>query len=109
MKLGIINSAFAQAGVDTASGLKHISRIGFDCVDLFTEAMSISKKEKLLIARTCERENLPIVSLVVVATGLIDFNDPVRAFHVARCKKFIDLAAEFEAKNILLVLGEYIW
>jgi sugar phosphate isomerase/epimerase len=46
---------------------------------------------------------------VVVATGLIDFNDPVREFHVARCKKFVDLAAEFGAKNILLVLGEYIW
>jgi len=109
MKLGIINSAFGQAGVDTATGLKHIARIGFDTVDIFTEAMTLSKKEKLLIARTCDQQNLPIVSLVVVATGLIDFNDPVRAFHVARCKKFVDLAAEFGAKNILLVLGEYIW
>jgi sugar phosphate isomerase/epimerase len=78
-------------------------------VDIFTEAMTLSKKEKLLIARTCDRAGLPIVSLVVVATGLIDFNDPVRAFHVARCKKFVDLAAEFGAQNILLVLGEYIW
>ncbi|HEY5344788.1 MAG TPA: sugar phosphate isomerase/epimerase family protein [Verrucomicrobiae bacterium] len=109
MKLGIINSAFGQAGVDTATGLKHIANIGFDTVDIFTEAMTLSKKEKLLIARTCDKENLPIISLVVVATGLIDFNDPVRAFHVARCKKFVDLAAEFGAKNILLVLGEYIW
>lgn len=109
MKLGIINSAFGQAGVDTAAGLKHIARIGFDCVDIFTEAMTLSKKEKLLIARTSEQANLPIISVVVVATGLIDFNDPVREFHVARCKKFVDLAAEFGAQNILLVLGEYIW
>ena len=109
MKLGIINSAFGQAGVDTATGLKHIANIGFDSVDIFTEALTLSKKEKLLLARTCDKENLPIISLVVVATGLIDFNDPVRAFHVARCKKFVDLAAEFGAKNILLVLGEYIW
>ncbi len=109
MKLGIINSAFAQAGVDTATGLREIAGIGFDCVDIFTEAMTLSKKEKLLISRTSERENLPIISVVVVATGLIDFNDPVRDFHVARCKKFIDLAAEFGARNILLVLGEYIW
>ena len=109
MKLGIINSAFDQAGVDTASGLKHIARIGFDCVDIFTEAMTISRQEKLLIARTCAKEKLPIISVVVVATGLIDFNAPVRGFHVARCKKFVDLAAEFGAKNILLVLGEYIW
>lgn len=109
MKLGIINSAFGQAGMDTATGLNHIARIGFDTVDIFTEAMTLSKREKLLIARTCEKNELPIVSVVVVATGLIDFNDPVREFHVERCKKFVDLAAEFGAKNILLVLGEYIW
>lgn len=109
MKLGIINSAFSQAGVGTATGLEHIARIGFDCVDIFTEAMTISPEEKRSIALTCEKENLPIVSLPVVATGLIDFNDPVRDFHVARCKRFIDLAADFGARNILLVLGEYLW
>jgi sugar phosphate isomerase/epimerase len=109
MKLGIINSAFDHAGVDTAAGLQHIARIGFDCVDIFTEAMTISPEERRIIARTCEKEHIPIVSLPVVATGLIDFNQPVRDFHVSRCKRFIDLAAEFGAKNILLVLGEYIW
>jgi sugar phosphate isomerase/epimerase len=71
--------------------------------------MTISPQEKRIIARTCEEQHLPIVSLPVVATGLIDFNDPVRDFHVARCKQFIDLAAEFGARNILLVLGEYLW
>ena len=109
MKLGIINSAFAQAGVDTATGLEHIARIGFDSVDLFAEAMSISPEEKRLIAKTCEKTNLPIASCVVVATGLVDFNDPVRDYHVLRVKKHIDLAADFGAKNVLLVLGEYIW
>ena len=109
MKLGIINSAFQQAGVDTETGLRHIARIGFDCVDIFTEAMTISPQEKQLIARTCAEENLPIVSLPVVATGLIDFNQPVRDFHVARCKQFLDLAAALGARNILLVLGEYLW
>ncbi len=108
MKLGIINSAFGQAGVDTAIGLQHIARIGFDCVDVFTEAMTITPEEKFLVLDTCRKNNLPIFSLPVVATGLIDFNEPVRAFHVQRCKAFIDLAAEWDAKNILLVLGEYI-
>jgi sugar phosphate isomerase/epimerase len=71
--------------------------------------MTISPEEKRLVARTCEKEDIPIVSLPVVATGLIDFNDPVRDFHVRRCKRFIDLAAEFDARNIVLVLGEYLW
>ncbi len=109
MKLGIINSAFGQAGVDTVTGLRHISRIGFDCVDIFTEATTLSGEEKQNIARTCSELNLPIISLPVVAVGLVDFNDPVRQFHVERCKKFIDLAADWMARNILLVLGEYIW
>ena len=38
MKLGIINSAFDQAGVDTKAGLEHIARIGFDSVDICTSA-----------------------------------------------------------------------
>ncbi|MDX1953874.1 MAG: sugar phosphate isomerase/epimerase family protein [Verrucomicrobiota bacterium] len=109
MKLGIINSAFQQVGIDTATGLKHISRMGFDCVDIFTEAIGISKKEIALVRKASERLSLPIISLPVVAVGLVDFNDPVRDFHVERCKRFIDLASEWNARNILLVLGEYIW
>ena len=34
---------------------------------------------------------------------------PVRRFHVERAKKHLDLVYELEAKNLLLVLGEYIW
>jgi sugar phosphate isomerase/epimerase len=109
MKLGIINSAFHQVGIDTATGLQHIARIGFDCVDVFTEAVGISRKEITLVRRASEKLNLPIISLPVVSVGLVDFNDPVREFHVERTKKFIDLAANWGAKNILLVLGEYIW
>jgi sugar phosphate isomerase/epimerase len=109
MKLGIINSAFQQAGVDTATGLKHISRIGFDTVDIFTEAVGIGKREINLVSRTAEKLGLPIISLPVVAVGLVDFNEPVREFHLERCRKFIDLAQMWDASNVLLVLGEYIW
>lgn len=109
MKLGMINSAFAQVGMDTAAGLKHIARIGFDCVDIATEAVGISTKEIRLVARTCEQLALPIISLPFSALGLTDFQEPVREFHLERSRKFIDLAREWRAKNILLVLGEYLW
>lgn len=109
MKLGIINSAFDQAGVDTATGLEHIGRIGFDTVDIFTEAMTIDQKEIDLIRDTCQSQNLPIASTVVVSAGLIDFNQPVREFHLQRTKRFLDLAHQFESQNLLLVIGEYIW
>src|ERR1051326_6988131 len=109
MRLGIINSAFQQVGVDTATGLRHIARLGFDTVDIFTEAIGISEKEIRLVANTTAQLGLPIISLPCVALGLIDFNEPVRNFHLERCQKFIDLAHTWAAKNILLVLGEYIW
>ena len=109
MKLGIINSAFQQIGIDTATGLGHIKRIGFDTVDIFTEAAGISRQEIALVARATEKLQLPIISLPVVAVGLIDFNEPVRDFHVGRCMKYIDLARTWNAKNVLVVLGEYIW
>lgn len=109
MKLGIINSAFVQAGVDTATGLKHISRIGFDCVDIHTEAVGISKKEVSLVAKTCDKLGLPIISLPVCSLGLADFAEPVREFHIERTKQFVDLAKTWRAKNVLLVLGEYMW
>jgi sugar phosphate isomerase/epimerase len=109
MKLGIINSVFAQSGVDTATGLQHIARVGFDAVDIATEAVGISQQEIRRVARTTEKLGLPIVSLPFTALGLIDFQAPVREFHLERCKKFIDLARTWRARNILLVLGEYVW
>src|SRR5436190_7399187 len=109
MKLGIINSAFYQAGVDTITGLKHSARIGFDCVDIHTEATEISKQQISAVAKTCEKLGLPIISLPVCSLGLADFAAPVREFHIERTKKFIDLARTWNAKNVLLVLGEYIW
>jgi len=109
MKIGIINSAFGQAGVDTKTGLEHIARIGFDTVDIFPEPMTIDEAETNLIKNICRKNNLPIASVVVVAFGLVDFNEPVRRYHVGRVKKTVDLANEFEADNVLLVLGEYIW
>ena len=95
--------------MDTVEGLNHISRIGFDCVDIATEAVGISKKEVSRVARASEKLGLPIISLPFSALGLIDFQKPVRDFHIERSKRFIELARMWGAKNILLVLGEYIW
>src|ERR1700721_1903661 len=98
MRLRIINSAFVQAGVDTASGLKHIARIGFDCVDIHTEAAGIAQSEIRLVSRVTARLGLPIIALPVVAVGLIDFNQPVREFLLARCRQYVDLARTWGAK-----------
>jgi sugar phosphate isomerase/epimerase len=109
MKLGLINSAWAQAGKGTAYGIRMTREIGFDSIDIFTDPLDIDAKERRLIRRECDRAGLPIVSLACVAVGLVDFNPSVQRFHLQRCRAYLDLAYEYDAKNLLLVLGEYIW
>jgi D-psicose/D-tagatose/L-ribulose 3-epimerase len=109
MKLGLINSAWAQAGKDTAWGLQQTKAIGFDSVDIFTDPLSIDVRERRLIKNECDRLGLPIVSIACVALGLADFNESVRQFHIERVKRYLDLCYEYEADNVLVVLGEYVW
>ena len=109
MKLGLINSAWAQAGQGTADAIRKTKEIGFDTIDIFADPLDIDIKERRLIKRECDRVGLPIVSICCVATGLIDFNPSVQRFSMQRCKAFLDLCYEYEAKNLLLVIGEYIW
>ena len=109
MKLGLINSAWAQSGLDTAVGIRQTKAIGFDVIDIFADPLEESAEEQDRIARECRALDLPIVSVACVALGLIDFNPSVRRFHVDRAKAYLDMARRFGAQNVLLVLGEYIW
>jgi D-psicose/D-tagatose/L-ribulose 3-epimerase len=109
MKLGLINSAWAQAGKGTGFGIRQTKAIGFDSIDIFADPLDIDVKERRLIRRECEAAGLPIISVACVAVGLIDFNPSIQRFHLDRCRAYLDFCYELEAKNLLLVLGEYIW
>ena len=62
-----------------------------------------------MIKDECDRLDLPIVSIACVAVGLIDFNPSCQRFHIDRVEKYLDLCYEYQADNLLLVIGEYIW
>lgn len=109
MKLGLINSAWAQTGRDTAYGLTKTRQIGFDTVDIFADPLDTSADEVESIRRHCESLELPIVSVACVALGLIDFNPSVRRFHLDRCEKYLEMVRALGGRNLLLVLGEYVW
>jgi D-psicose/D-tagatose/L-ribulose 3-epimerase len=109
MKLGLINSAWVQAGRGTAFGIRKTKELGFDSIDIFADPLDIDVREKRLIKDECEQVGLPIISVACVAVGLIDFNPSVQRFHLERVQAYLDMAYLFEAKNVLLVLGEYIW
>lgn len=82
MKLGLINSAWAQAGRDTAFGIRQTREIGFDTIDIFADPLDLSPRERKLIREECQQAGLPIVSIACVAVGLIDFNPSVQRFHL---------------------------
>jgi hypothetical protein len=42
MKLGLINSAWAQAGKETSFGIWKTQELGFDCIDLFVDPLDAS-------------------------------------------------------------------
>jgi sugar phosphate isomerase/epimerase len=109
MKLGMLNSAWFGSPVGTAEGIRLTKEIGFDTIDIFADPLEIGVQERRLIRDTCQEAGLPVISVVCCALGIADFNAPVRRFHVERAKRFLDLGCELYARNLLLVLGEYIW
>ena len=109
MKLGLINSAWAQAGRPTRWGIEKTKEIGFDTLDVLADPMEIDVKERMLIKRSADELGLPIVSVCCVAVGLIDPFPAVRQFSMDRVKRHLDMVYEWEGDNLLLVLGEYIW
>ena len=110
MKLGMINSAWEQHGVELVDGLRRTKSIGFDCVDIFQDPLDPGAKERIdAVGKTCRELELPVVSVVGVSVGLIDFNPSVRKFHMERCKAYLDMGKALRARNYLLVIGEYIW
>jgi D-psicose/D-tagatose/L-ribulose 3-epimerase len=109
LKLGLISSAWLGTSVDTASGIRLTKEIGFDTIDIFADPMEITPQERRQIRKTCEASDLPVVSVVCCALGIADFNKPVRDFHVLRAKRYLDFGYELQARNLLLVVGEYLW
>jgi sugar phosphate isomerase/epimerase len=109
VQLGLISSAWLGTPVSTAEGIELTKKIGFDTIDIFADPLEIDAQERRLIRQQCARYELPVVSTVCCALGIADFNKPVRNFHVARAKEYLDFCYELEGRNLLLVLGEYVW
>jgi len=109
MKLGLINSAWLGSPVGTALGIHKTKEIGFDTIDISADPLEIDIRERKLIKDTCREVGLPVISVCCCALGIADFSSSVRRFHIERVKKHLDLVYELEARNLLLVLGEYIW
>jgi len=109
LKLGLISSAWLGTPITAARGIELTRQIGFDSVDIFADPLEIDAKERRLIRQAAAANHLPVIATVCCALGIADFNKPVREFHVRRARSYLDFCYELEGRNLLLVLGEYIW
>lgn len=109
MQLGLISSAWLGTSVGTVRGIQLTKEIGFDTIDIFADPLEITPQDRRSIRETCAACELPVISTVCCALGIADFNAPVRRFHIDRAKRYLDLAYDLRGKNMLLVVGEYIW
>src|ERR687886_224998 len=109
LELGIISSAWGDTGVGIEEGMRKAKEIGFDTYDIFEDPLDIDDDTRAMIKRLSEELSLPIRSCVCVNFPLVDFNPSVQRFAIERTKAYIDQAAFFGARNVLVVIGEYYW
>jgi D-psicose/D-tagatose/L-ribulose 3-epimerase len=109
MKLGLINSAWVGSPVSDLDGIQLTRDIGFDTIDIFADPLETDASHQKAIRDKCKKVGLPVTSTVCVALGLGDFNATVRRFHIDRARKYLEFGRLLNAKNLLLVVGEYIW
>ena len=86
--------------------------IGFDTIDIFADPLDHPRNpsNRPRSRPTATESGLPIVSVACVAVGLIDFNPSVQPIP-RRTGQILSgyVQGILSAKNLLLVLGEYIW
>ena len=109
LDLGMISSTWEGTHVGLEEGIRKAKEIGFDTYDIFNYPLETDDATRKLIKDTCAEVGMPIRSCVCVAFGLVDFNPSVVRFTLDRVKAYIDQAAYFGARNVLLVMGEYFW
>jgi D-psicose/D-tagatose/L-ribulose 3-epimerase len=109
LELGMISSTWEGTKIGLEEGIRKAKEIGFDTYDIFNDPLETDDATRKLIKDRCAEVGLSIRSCVCVAFGIVDFNPSVVKFTLDRVKAYIDQAAYFGARNVLLVIGEYYW
>jgi sugar phosphate isomerase/epimerase len=108
MKLGCINSCWFGSKVEYFEGISQIKEIGFDTIDIFPD-FSFKSYDLKRIKKMCDAYRMPVISMVSAYPELISLEAHVRRYAIESYKKLIDMGVYLDAKNLLIVLGEYIW
>jgi len=110
VEIGLIDAIWEGTPFEGGPGLIKAKELGFQAIDVAYDP--IDQPPEAVRERSDEVKNggLPARSVICVALGIAgDYNASVQRFHVERAKRHLEFAAQLDARNLLLVIGEYIW
>jgi sugar phosphate isomerase/epimerase len=110
VEVALVDAVWAGSPLEGAPGLAKAREIGFDAVDVDFDPEGRLPDEVDRYVAEMGAAGLPVRSVICVSLGIGgDYNPSVQRFHVDRAKRHLDLAARLGARNLLFVIGEYIW
>jgi D-psicose/D-tagatose/L-ribulose 3-epimerase len=110
MEIALVDAVWEGSMLEGAPGLATAREIGFDAVDVAFDPVDRSAAVVDRFVADAAVAGLPVRSVICVSLGIGgDYNESVQRFHVERAKRHLDLAARLGARNMLFVIGEYIW
>jgi D-psicose/D-tagatose/L-ribulose 3-epimerase len=110
VEIALIDAVWEGSALEGMPGLLKAKEIGFEAIDVAFDPVDQPPEAVHEFIDDVEAVGLPARSVVCVSLGFAgDYNASVQRFHVERVKRHLDLAAQLEARNVLLVIGEYVW
>jgi D-psicose/D-tagatose/L-ribulose 3-epimerase len=110
VEIALIDAVWEGTPLEGISGLLKAKEIGFEAIDVAFDPVGQTLEAVRQLTDDVRAVGLSARSVVCVSLGFAgDYNASVQRFHVERVKRHLDLAAELGARNLLLVIGEYIW
>jgi sugar phosphate isomerase/epimerase len=110
LEIALIDAIWEGTPLEGSPGLAKAKEIGFEAIDIAFDPVGQSPGAVQRLVDYVHESDLPVRSVVCVALGFAgDYNTSVQRFHIDRVKRHLDLAKQLGARNLLLVIGEYIW
>jgi D-psicose/D-tagatose/L-ribulose 3-epimerase len=110
MEIALVDAVWEGTSFEGRPGLEKAKEIGFDAVDVAFDPVGRAAEEVEELLDDVRAVGLPVRSTICVSLGIGgDYNASVQRFHIDRAKAHLDLASVLGARNLLFVIGEYIW
>jgi D-psicose/D-tagatose/L-ribulose 3-epimerase len=110
MEIALVDAVWEGTAYEGKAGMEKAKEIGFEAIDVAFDPVGRPADEVAEWLDDVRDGGLPIRSAICVSLGIGgDYNASVQRFHIERAKAHLDLAAQLNARNLLFVIGEYIW